>query len=125
MSGAAAAGMVGAVAAGFALASTPSSGSVIGSSNAVGPVNITTASVTITPSGGVPSYTHAWTQLGTSTLTWTIGSPAAATTSFTAQNVPEGTIEVVTFKDTVTDAAGNVATKIITANARHFSGGAL
>lgn len=125
MTGAAAAATVSSVAASIALASTPSSASVIGSSNAVGPANVTTASVTITPTGGVAPYAHAWTQLGTSTLTWTIGTPAGATTSFTATNEPEGTSEVVTFKDTVTDAAGNVATKIITATARHYSGGVL
>ena len=103
----------------------PSTSAVSGSSNATGAANITTASVVVTPSGGIAPYTHAWTQTSSSALTWTIGAASAATTSFTAQSVPEGTSDSVIFQDTVTDAVGNKAAVSVSATARHFSGGTL
>lgn len=92
-----------------------SSLSVSGYSNTGAAANIATGSVLVTPTGGVGSYTYAWTQYGTSPYTWVIGSAAAASTNFTCNAVPAGVSTSVQFLVTVTDSAGNTARGLVTA----------
>lgn len=89
---------------------------------------IATGSVIASPSGGVSPYTYAWAQISTSPYTWSIASPAAASTSFSAANIPEGVRDSVTFQVTVTDASGTTATASLVATVRNkvpFPGGTL
>lgn len=62
--------------------------------------------VTATPTGGVPPYTYAWTQVGTSAGPGTLiaNSPSAATTTF--KETPNGGA-VATWRCTITDHLGN------------------
>jgi len=62
----------------------------------------TTASVTVTPSGGVSPYTYAWTLLSGSTLT--VNSPSAATTTFSKTGMISGDSYDATYRCTVTDS---------------------
>jgi hypothetical protein len=64
----------------------------------------TTASVTVTPSGGVSPYTYAWTLLSGSTLT--VNSPTAATTTFSKTGMISGDSFDATYRCTVTDSTG-------------------
>jgi len=64
----------------------------------------TTASTTVTVSGGVSPYTYAWTLVSGDTLT--VNSPTAATTTFTKTGLPPfGGVEA-TYRCTVTDSTG-------------------
>jgi hypothetical protein len=108
----AAAGFVGGSA---AIALAFSSTSVSGYSNTGAAANITTGSVSVTPSGGVGSYTYLWSQYETSPYTWTIGTSTAATTNFTCTSVPAGVTAAVRFLVTVTDSTGNTARGLVTA----------
>ena len=85
---------------GGSLTATVSANRVFGA----GEGSITTRSVTVTPAGGTGPYTHLWSKVSGSTFT--INSPTAATTSFTADPGPGGQITGV-YKDTVTDANGD------------------
>jgi hypothetical protein len=119
--------MTGAAAAAAAGAGGPTSLKVVlspttevnGFSSAGGTVSVTTASVLASPSGGIAPYTYAWTRIDASAYTWTIGSAAAATTSFTGTNIPDGVATFATFRVTVTDAAGRKATADINAIVRN------
>lgn len=93
--------------------------SVSGFSDTGAMANITTASVTATPSGGIPAYTYSWALIDGSSYTWTIGAAAAASTTFTAQNVPVGVRVDGSFELTVTDSAGNTVKKQIVATVRN------
>jgi Putative phage tail protein/SprB repeat len=64
----------------------------------------TTASVTVTPSGGVSPYTYAWTLLSGSALT--VNSPTAATTTFSKTGMISGDSFDATYRCTVTDSTG-------------------
>ena len=64
----------------------------------------TTASVTVTPSGGVSPYTYAWTLLTGATLT--VNSPTAATTTFSKTGMISGDSFDATYRCTVTDSTG-------------------
>ena len=64
----------------------------------------TTASVTVTPSGGVSPYTYAWTLLSGDTLT--VNSPSAATTTFSKTGMISGDSFDATYRCTVTDSTG-------------------
>jgi hypothetical protein len=92
---------------------------VSGYGNSGAPANITTGLVLATPSGGIAPYTYAWTQVGTTPYTWTINSPAAASTSFTAGTVGAGVSTEAEFKVTVTDSGGQTATATVTAFANN------
>lgn len=117
--------MTGAAGALAAMASTPSMGVTAVPSlmhgtyrgTSTSPQNITTNSTLASVSGGTAPFTYAWTQYGSSPDTWTINSPSASTTSFTATSVPTGVSATASFKITVTDAAGVVATAIVNAQA--------
>jgi len=62
----------------------------------------TTASTTVTPSGGVSPYTYAWTLLSGDTLT--VNSPSAATTTFSKTGMLPGDSFDATYRCTVTDS---------------------
>jgi hypothetical protein len=68
--------------------------------------NIATSSAIATVSGGTAPFTYAWSQVGSSPYTWTIGSPAAATSNFTGNAIGKGEDAEADFKCTVTDATG-------------------
>jgi hypothetical protein len=82
---------------------------VSGYGNSGAAANITTGLVVATLTGGVAPYTYAWAQATSSPYTWVIGSPAAASTSFTCQALGAGTTSEVTFEVTVTDNVGATA----------------
>lgn len=103
MTGSCAAAMVGQSS---SLSADISPASATGYGNSGAAANITTNAVTAKPTGGVAPYSYAWAQKTTGSYTWTIGSAAAATTSFTGQTVAPGTADQVTFEVTVTDATG-------------------
>lgn len=84
--------------------------------------NIPTSSATVTVVGGLAPYTYAWTLKGTSAYAWTIGTPTAATTIFTAAAVPEGQLAQAVFTVAVTDAGGAVVNADVIANARNNYG---
>lgn len=67
--------------------------------------NVTTAVVTVTPTGGIGPYTYAWSVLSySSAISPTIAAPSNASTSFTQPAVDIS--ETATFRCTVTDADG-------------------
>lgn len=66
--------------------------------------NQTTASCTATPTGGVSTYSYAWTQI--SGDTFTINSASSATTTFTTSGMSSGDTRAATFRCTVTDSTG-------------------
>lgn len=66
--------------------------------------NQTTASTTVTPSGGVSPYTYAWTKLSGDAIT--ADSASAATTTFSATALFSGEARDATFRCTVTDSTG-------------------
>jgi hypothetical protein len=108
MTGAAAACLVGATGqSSFGVSTSPSDVSGFGNSGSA--ANITTALTVATPSGGVSPYTYSWVQTGVSPYTWTIGSPSAASTSFTCSSLGPGVTADATFRVTVTDAVGSTA----------------
>lgn len=90
-------------------ASTGSVSSVLGASALPSSIektatsaSITTASTTVTASGGTPPYTYAWVrQSGSTSLN--VDSAAAATTTFTGSSLASGTIYAAVFRCTVTD----------------------
>lgn len=111
MTGAAAAmaGLAGS-AASFTVSISP--GGVFGSyhgSSAL-PQNITTGVALAIASGGRAPYTYAYSQVGASPDTWTINSPATASTTFTGQSIGSGATGDADFMVTVTDANGIVRT---------------
>lgn len=67
---------------------------------------VTTNATTVTPTGGVAPYFHAWTRYDyTDATPPTITSPSSATTTFHQTNLGPSDIESATFLDTVTDSA--------------------
>jgi hypothetical protein len=64
----------------------------------------TTASTTVTVTGGVSPYTHSWSKVSGDTLT--VDSPTAATTTFTATGLVQGDSRDATYRCTVTDSTG-------------------
>jgi hypothetical protein len=72
--------------------------------------NSTTASTTVTPSGGSGSYTYQWTRL--SGGYFTINSPTSATTTFTATNLVAGQFVTGTYQCTVTDTSSPQQTAV-------------
>jgi hypothetical protein len=103
----------------LALAASVMPSDVTGYGNSGASANITTGLVVATPEGGVSPFTYAWAQDTTSPYTWTIGTPTAASTSFTCQSLGVGNTAEATFKVTITDAAGTVATDTVTAFANN------
>jgi hypothetical protein len=94
-------------------------GDVSGFGNTGAAANITTGVVEAIPSGGVAPYTYAWTQETSSPYTWAIGSPTAASTTFTCNTLGPGTTAEESFRCTVTDARGSTASAIVTAFANN------
>lgn len=118
MTGAAAASGVGKGGAGtLTISFSPTA--VAGFSDTGATANITTGSVTATITGNVGALTYAWALVGVEPYTWTIGTPAGATTNFTAQNVEVGVHTAADFELTVTDSIGNSGKKRITADVRN------
>lgn len=69
--------------------------------------NQTTASVTVTPTGGVSPYTYAWSLVSGDTLT--VNSPTAATTTFSVTGLNSGDIASALYRCTVTDSTSGTA----------------
>ncbi len=88
---------------------------VNGTANSPTPVTIGTTIATASPVGGTSPFTYAWTQIGTSSVTWVIETPTIANGSFAAQAVPAGLLVEQQFQVAVTDASGAVATTIVNA----------
>lgn len=99
---------------------------VYGSSSST---TVVTSSVTVTPTGGIAPYFHAWTLVSSTNLTApTVNSPAAASTAFTQTNVDPAVDDQAVFRDTVTDSAtpANSTTVDVTGvflNRDHDTGG--
>lgn len=89
-------------------AASPSSLSISGTGTP-----LTTASTTVTPTGGTSPYTYAWTRISGSTLI-TANSASAATTTFTGSSLASGTTYSAVFRCTVTDNVA--ATKTVDVN---------
>ena len=83
--------------------------------------NVTTQATNLTAKGGALPLTFAW----AGPAGWTIGTPAALNTAFTAQNVPPYALLEANFTLTVTDARGATATAVVTAQAENFGGGGI
>lgn len=93
---------------------TTTEGSYNGASSSA--QDITTAAVVASPIGGTAAFTYAWSQVGTSAYTWLINSATSASTTFTGQGIPAGTIESVTFQCVITDSTGaTAATELVNA----------
>lgn len=84
-----------------------SSYSILGRGSSATTLPVTSAPVTATVTGGVGTLTHAWTRTDSGTQPWTIDDPASATTTFTT-SCAQGQSFTASFKDTVTDQAGQV-----------------
>jgi hypothetical protein len=83
-------------------AATASPGTVHG----IGNGTATTGNTTVTPTGGIAPYFHAWTRISyTNSTPPTIGSASSATTNFTQTNLSAGGADSAVFRDTVTDSA--------------------
>lgn len=92
------------------MAASASPETVYGSTLGTG--TATTNSTTVTPSGGTPPYTYAWTLLSRDNLSAdpTANSPTAATTTFTQTSIGIGESYSATWRCTVTDDDANTAT---------------
>lgn len=77
--------------------------------------NITTGAVRASVTGALGSPTYAWVQTGASAYTWTINSPSAASTTFTAASVGAGSDASAAFTCIVTDS-GRTTYAVVTAN---------
>ncbi|PHR57940.1 MAG: hypothetical protein COA43_11225 [Robiginitomaculum sp.] len=86
--------------------------------NSVYPASATTASVTITVTGGTAPYTHAWSKH--SGDTFTVNNPTSATTSFTATPSLYESLGAI-YQDTITDANGATFTIFVTVGAYETS----
>ncbi len=75
--------------------------------------SITTASTTVTATGGTSPYTYAWTRISGSTLI-TADSASAATTTFTGTPLVNNTTYDAVFRCTVTDSAAATKTVDVT-----------
>lgn len=77
----------------------------------------TSASVTVTASGGTPPYTYAWTRVsGASTIT--ANSATAATTTFSCTGLDPSEVNEAVFRCTVTDSAGSPNTATVDVSVR-------
>ena len=72
-----------------------------------------TDSVTVTPGGGTPGYTYAWSYVSGNTG-FAAQSPAAASTGFTFVGA---TVRAAVWRVTVTDTSGATATANVNVNA--------
>lgn len=87
----------------LSVAISPTTASATGST-------VTTNSVTATPTGGLGPFTYAWTLVSNSGVTSpAITSPSTAATRFTGSPT-DGHSGTATFRCTVTDSLGTVAT---------------
>jgi len=68
----------------------------------------TTSSTTVTPTGGVSSYTYAWTKVSGGSITAV--SSSSATTTFTATSLLAGASRTAVFRCTVTDSSSPALT---------------
>ncbi|MGN7160831.1 hypothetical protein [Sphingomonas sp. SAFR-052] len=80
---------------------------------------ITTASTTVSASGGKAPFAFAW-ALVDAIGSWEATSPAAATTAFRCTTAIEDEPQDATFRCTVTDANGKTATVDVTAQAYRY-----
>lgn len=104
-----------------ALTASASPADVSGTVSSSSAVTATTESATASPGGGTSPFSYAWSVV--SGAGWTIGTPAAASTSFKSPAINPGDYAEATFKCTVTDASGAIAeTNIVTATATNIGG---
>lgn len=94
---------------------------VTGAAGSSGTPNVPTNTVTVTVSGGTAPYSYLWTEIP-GDFDWSIGSPNAASTRFTALDVAAGDQYFTSFECTVTDARGRTGSVIVEANAFNFGG---
>lgn len=96
---------------------SPSTVSAYGNSGAA--ATLTTGSTLATPVGGSSPYTYSWALYGSSPYSWSIGTPSAASTTFTATSVPAGVVASAVFQVTVTDSLGATTTAFVNAYANN------
>jgi hypothetical protein len=83
---------------------------------------ITSAPVTVTPTGGLAPYTYSWAVTSFAGTTPTIGNAGFATTDFSQINVGVGALHNCSFTCTVTDALGSTATAVTTVRFKRETG---
>lgn len=79
--------------------------------NISGTGTVVSSSVTVTASGGTPSYSYAWTKVSGDDIS--VVSASSDTTTFQATGVTSGEIRTAVFRCTVTDSAGSPATTTV------------
>ena len=79
--------------------------------NINGTGTVVSSSVTVTASGGTPSYSYAWTKVSGDDIS--VVSASSDTTTFQATGVTSGEIRTAVFRCTVTDSAGSPATTTV------------
>lgn len=90
-----------------------------GSGGSGSTITVTTNSISVNVSGGTGPFTYAWTEVGVSTADWTILSPSASSTRFSAP-VETASFESANFRCTVTDARGRTGTIDVPATVYNF-----
>ena len=90
----------------FAQALTATTSDAYPSGTRVGAGYCATATVTITPAGGVAPFTYAWVKLSGN---GSVNNPTGAATTF-FDNIADGAITTGAFRCTVTDALGSTVT---------------
>lgn len=86
-------------------------------------LNLTTAAVTATPTGGTAPYAHSWVKHSGDAIT--CNSPGSGVTTFSATGLWPGDSRTAVFRDTVTDANGLTAHADITVVIYRHEGGNL
>lgn len=102
-----------------ALAFSASASPTLASGSRLGTGNVTTNSVTVTPSGGTGPYTYAWALVTGDTFT--VNSATSATTTFTISITAAGQDKSATYRCTVTDSLAATCSVTVGVSASEIS----